>query len=68
MRYFALTAIGSFAIMSAAAFCAAQAAVNSGIGFSNVRVELVKENQSNDRRGNGSDGKTRAARSRALGA
>jgi hypothetical protein len=62
MRYFAVTAIGSFAIMSAAAFCAAQAAVNSGIGFSNVRVELVKENQSNERRGKGSDAKTRAAR------
>ncbi|HXD40023.1 MAG TPA: hypothetical protein VN649_05635 [Ramlibacter sp.] len=42
MRYFALTAIGSFAIMSATALCAAQVAVSIGAaGFSGTRIELV---------------------------
>ncbi|HXE48524.1 MAG TPA: hypothetical protein VN663_09145 [Ramlibacter sp.] len=65
MRYFALTTISSFAILSATALCAAHAAVKSGtVDFSNVRVDLVaKENQPNDRRGKGADRKTGTAAS-----
>ena len=68
MRYFALTTISSFAIFSATALCAAQAAVNTGIpSFSSVRVELAaKETQRNDRRGKGADSKTGGAASKQM--
>ena len=68
MRYFALTTISSFTIMSATALCAAHAAVNTGVpSFSTVRIELAaKENQPNDRRGKGADRKTGAAASEQM--
>ena len=69
MRYFAITAMGSFTIMSAAALCAAQAAVNSGtISFYSVGADLLKENQPNIPCGKGSDAKTGAAGSGQVGA
>ena len=69
MRYFALTTISSFAILSATALCAAHAAVNIGIpSFSSVRIEMAREaesrgreNQPNDRRGKGQDRRADAA-------
>ena len=74
MRYFALTAISSFAILSATALCAAHAAVNIGVpSFSSVRIELARESESrgtenepNDRRGKRQD--RRAASSQQLAA
>ena len=67
MRYFAITAMGSFAIMSAAALCAAQAAVSSGtISFYSVGADLVKVNQAIPC-GKDSDAKTDAAGSRQVG-
>ena len=68
MRYFALTTISSFAILSATALCAAHAAVNTGVpSFSSVRIEMAKrENQPNDRRGKANDAKTGAASSDQL--
>jgi len=68
MRYFALTAMGSFTIMSAVALCAAHAAMNSGtVSFYSLGADLVKENQANIPCGQGSDAKTGAAGSRQLG-
>ena len=69
MRYFAITAMGSFTIMSAAALCAAHAAVNSGaISFYSVGADLTKDNQANIPCGKGNDAKTGAAGSRQVGA
>src|SRR5690349_20914449 len=64
MRCFLLTAIGSFAIMSATALCAAQMAVSTGAaGFSGIRIHLAKGGHAHDRRGKANDGHTGAATS-----
>ena len=65
MRSFALTAISSFAIMSATALCAAQVAVSTGAaGFTSIRIEPASRGaQPHNTGGKAHVGKTAAASS-----